>query len=257
MLIVNKSSSVNYVNAPAYGGIALAQNLVFGLRPTNPANTINLADGPDKSIITSNTAEYSSKGIIGSASRYIDTDFAPKSDSIMIKAVMQFVRMRTDQGLIVSVLGGLDRGTTRGTGIWMTTIANGSNFDYELRLESTALNGARLVRRVGQKFMINQKVTDSQLLNVWCQVNDATGEIRIKINDNDWASFRVSADDYSQRNEMPWRIGLLPTMSSNDNAGVEISEVLVWDKILTSAEIDQQNKLSQRWLSTLAQLATQ
>ncbi|WP_227430378.1 hypothetical protein [Psychrobacter sp. I-STPA6b] len=247
MLIVNNSA--NFTNMPAFGGIGQAQNLVFGLRATSPTNTINLSDKANKAVITKNTVKYSSTGIIGGVDEYLQTDLVPTSPNLTIKCVCKFKDLPTDKGLIVGIAGGLDG--NNGVALMMASVQNGSNYNYELRLYASA-NSAAVLRSVRHVFATNKKLTVSDELKIWAKIDNTTDTIYIKVNDAEWQTTKFTGDDYSNRNDTPWRIGSVPRFATTDSARVIISELLVWDKILTDTEIEQQDKLSQRWLSTLS-----
>ncbi|MGB6825976.1 hypothetical protein [Psychrobacter sp.] len=247
MLIVNNSA--NFSSMPAFGGIALSPNLVFGLRATSPTNTVNLSDKPDKAVITSNTVKYSTAGIIGNSTNFLGTSFAPPSKSLTIKSVIKFKGMPVDSPVVIGVFGDLIGNS--GIGLLLSTIANNANFDYELRLYVGANNGTNL-RNPRFKFAVDKKITDSETLNVWIKIDDDADTISLKVGDSAWMSFVFSGDNLANRADGNWQIGRLPRFDTGLSSSVIISELLVWDKILTSAEIDQQDKLSQRWLSTLA-----
>ena len=247
MLIVNNSA--NFSGMPAFGGIALSPNLVFGLRATSPTNTVNLSDKPNKAVITSNTVKYSTAGIIGNNVNFLGTSFKPPATSLTFKTVCKFTDMPIDAPVVIGVLGDLTGDA--GIGLILSVTPNGSNFDYELRLYTGANNGTSL-RTARYKFATNVKISASATLNIWAKIDDATDTTYIKVNDGPWIESRFTGDDLANRADGNWLIGKTPRFATSAGTNVLISEVLVWDKILTSAEIDQQNKLSQRWLSTLA-----
>lgn len=247
MLIINNAA--NFANMPAFGGIALAQNLLFGLRANSPINTVNLSDKANKAVITSNTVKYSTAGIIGNNTNFLGTSFKPPATSLTIKSVIKFKDMPVDLPVVIGVFGDLVGNS--GIGLLLSTIANSTNFDYELRLYVGANNGTNL-RNPRFKFAVDKKITDSETLNVWIKIDDDADTISLKVGDSAWMSFVFSRDNLANRADGNWQIGRVPRFDTGLSSSVIISELLVWDKILTNAEVEQQNKLSQRWLSTLA-----
>lgn len=247
MLIINNAA--NFTNMPAFGGIALAQNLLFGLRMNSPTNTVNLSDKANKAVITNNTASYSPSGMVGSNSGFLATNFTPPSKSLTIKSVIKFKDMPVDAPVVIGVFGDLTGDS--GIGLLLSTSANSTNFDYELRLYVGANNGANL-RNPRFKFAVNKKIKDSETLNVWIRIDDDADTISLKVGDSAWMPSVFSGDNLANRADGNWQIGRLPRFDTGLSSSVIISELLVWDKILTNAEVEQQNKLSQRWLSTLS-----
>lgn len=246
MIIVNNTA--NFANAPAFGLIANAENLIFGLRVNSLFNTVNLSNRADRAAITKNTAEYSTDGMIGRNGKFLLTNFVPTSPSLTIKSIIKLIDMPLT-GAILGIFG--DHDGTNGTAMMMTTVANGTNFDYELRIyvAAKAGNGATVLRLARYKFAVNQKLSTTGLMNVWAKIDDNTDTVSIKVDGNAWVDVKFTGDNLSARNDAAWQIGAVPKYTNTGNAGVIIKELLIWNKALTATEIAQQNELSNIWQS--------
>lgn len=246
MIIVNNTA--NFANAPAFGLIANAENLIFGLRANSPFNTVNLSNRADRAAITKNTAEYSTEGMVCRNEKFLQTNFIPTSASLTVKSVIKLVDMPLT-GALVGIYG--DHDGTNGVALMMTTLANGSNFDYELRFYVAAKdkNNTVVLRSARYKFAVNQKLSTTSDMNVWAKIDDNTDTVSIKVDGNAWVDVKFTGDDLSARNNASWRIGSVPEYTNTADSGVIISELLVWNKSLTATEITEQNELSQIWQS--------
>lgn len=251
MLIINNGA--NYAGMPVYGNIAAANHLVFGLRATNPSNTVNLSSKAGKAGVTANTATYTNQGLQGAANEFVQTDFAPTDVGDMtIKAVADFKDLPIDTTATVPLLGDYNGNT--GTAIVLRTIANGSNFDYQVRffVAVKTASGAYAPRSSRIDVITNAVIPTTGVLNIWARINTVAGTVGVKVDNQEWVDLRYSDSDYADRGDGNWQIGSTPEWPHIGGTKVVTPEVLVWDKLLSSAEIEQQNKLSQRWLSTIA-----